>query len=354
MPTCAFVSFRLGLADGVSVVAETWIDVFRSLGFDVVSVAGEGPVDRTVPGLELGAAHAPSVDEIDAALADADLVVAENLLTIPLNLPASKAVAECLRGRPALLHHHDPPWQRDHLAHLDELPVDDPAWAHVTINRLTEREMRARGFAATTIYNGFREPAVPGDRAGVRARLGVGERELLVVHPVRAIARKGVGTALELTAVLGGTYWLPGPAEDGYDGELARLIDAARCRVVRDPVEPSDRRDGGDRPAALADLYAAADLVAFPSTWEGFGNPPIEAAFHRRPVAVGPYPVGYELHSHGFEWFDAHDPAPIAAWLRERDDTLLDRNLSVARRHFSTGVVAERIEALLRARGWLP
>ena len=33
-----------------------------------------------------------------------------------------------LRGRPALLHHHDPPWQRDRFAHVTELPVDDPAW----------------------------------------------------------------------------------------------------------------------------------------------------------------------------------------------------------------------------------
>ena len=55
MPTCAIVSFRLGLTDGVSIVAAAWADALRSFGFDVVTVAGEGPVDRMVPGLAIGA-----------------------------------------------------------------------------------------------------------------------------------------------------------------------------------------------------------------------------------------------------------------------------------------------------------
>ncbi len=147
MPTCAIVSFRLGLTDGVSIVAATWADALASFGFDVVTVAGEGPVDRTVAGLAIGAADGP--DAVDPAaldravadaLADAELVVVENLGTIPLNLPASRAVARVLAGRPALLHHHDPPWQRERFAQVTALPLDDPAWRHVTINRLTEHE----------------------------------------------------------------------------------------------------------------------------------------------------------------------------------------------------------------------
>src|SRR4051812_19377532 len=101
MPTCAITSFRLGSADGVSVVATSWATVLRGLGFDVVTVAGEGDrVDRVVPGLELAATAPPNPADVERALADADLVVVENLCTIPMNLPASRAVAAALRGRP--------------------------------------------------------------------------------------------------------------------------------------------------------------------------------------------------------------------------------------------------------------
>jgi len=362
MPTCALVSFRLGLTDGVSIVASSWADALASFGFDVVTVAGEGPVDRLVAGLAIGAdgADDPSDDDdltarltqdLEAALADADLVVVENLCTIPLNLPAARATARVLAGRPAILHHHDPPWQRERFAHVTELPPDDPAWRHVTINRLTERQFAERGLAATTIYNGFAAgtdmgTGHAGDRDGTRARLGVADGELLVAHPVRAIPRKDVPAAVRLCEQLGATYWLLGPAEEGYGPELERVLGAARCRVIRQPLPHGP------------DLYAAPDLIAFPSTWEGFGNPPVEAAFARRAVAVGPYPVGVELRELGFDWFDAADPEPIRRWLADPDpgvrEALLDTNERVAREWFTLDRMADGLRALLDEAGWSP
>ena len=57
MAVCAIVSFRLGRAGGVSIVAATWSRALAELGFDIRTVAGDGPVDVTVPGLAIDAAR---------------------------------------------------------------------------------------------------------------------------------------------------------------------------------------------------------------------------------------------------------------------------------------------------------
>jgi glycosyltransferase involved in cell wall biosynthesis len=345
--TAAFVSFRLGLTDGVSVVAETWRRCFEALGFRTTTVAGDGPVDHLVPGLAIDADGPPSTEELTAALAGADLVVVENLLTIPLNLAAARAVVDVLRGRPALLHHHDPPWQRPRFAHINELPADDPAWRHVTITRRTAAELAEHGIAAEVVYNAVEiEPA--GDAAATRLRvsLDVDPDRPLLLHPVRAIERKDVPAALALARAVDGTYWLSGPAEEGYGPTLDRLLDEAGVPVVRHPFDATEK----------AAAYAAADAVVYPSTWEGFGLPPVEAALVRRPIAVGPYPVADELRALGFRWLPSDDPEPLRHALTEPASLHhdLDRNHDLAVHHFAPATVTAALHALLAGAGWLP
>lgn len=331
----AIVSFRLGGPDGVSVEARKWQWALQQLDFTVHTVAGEGTADLLVPGLAMDAAHAPVAAEVTAALDGVDLVVVENLCSLPLNPAAAGVVASVLRGRRAVLHHHDLPWQRTRFAHMPS-PPDDPAWVHVTINDLSRHELAAHGIDAVTIRNAFDPDPVPGDRPAARTAMGVADDELVLVQPTRAIARKGVPTGLALAEALDAVYWLLGPAEEGYDDELAALLRHTTVRVLRGL--PS-----GD----VAEAYAAADLVVFPSTWEGFGNPVVESALHRRPLAIGRYPVAEELASFGFRWFDAADPEPVRAWLDCPDDALLDHNRAVARTHFSLLDLPSRIAAAL-------
>ena len=332
------VSFRLGGEDGVAVEAAKWAGALGLLGWTVRSVAGAGPVDTVLPGLAIDAPEAPTRAEVEGAIGDADLVIVENLCSLPLNPAAAAVVAAACAGRPTILHHHDLPWQRPHLAHLPP-PPDDAAWAHVTINELSRAELATRGMEATTIYNAFDPDPLPGNRAGVRTALGLPDGTPLLLQPTRALARKNIGGAIALAEALDATYWLLGPPEDGYGPALERLIALARCPVVLGPTT------GG---CSIADAYAACDAVALPSLWEGFGNPSVESATHRRPLAIGPYPVATELRGFGFRWFDATDPAPLAGWLGRPDARLTAHNQEVAAEHFNLADLPGRLSAVLR------
>ena len=120
-------------------------------------------------GLAAGASTPPLVPELDAAFQGVDLVVVENLCTIPLTLPAAHAVAAWLTGDRPCSTTTTHPGSAASGRTSPELPPTDPAWRHVTINHLTEGEMAARGSrrprstTASTWTN-------RGDRAASRGR----------------------------------------------------------------------------------------------------------------------------------------------------------------------------------------
>lgn len=333
----AIVSYRVGTADGVSVTVAQWATALRRIGVRVRLVAGDGEPDVRVPGLALDDPVPPTQDALAAALDDCDIVIADNVCSLPMNRAAGEAVAEYLRGRPAVLRHHDLPWERERYADITNWPPDDPAWRHVTVNEAARVALKARrGIKATTVYHGFAEQPCPHRRDAVREALGLGDG-LLLLQPTRAIPRKNVHNGLALAEKLGATFWLTGPAEDGYAAELASLLERARVPVLR------GLPDGADMAAA----YVACDAVVLPSSWEGFGLPLIESALHRRPIAVGEFPVAQELVTFGFRWFPVPDPAPLQAWLIDRDPALLDHNEAIAKAHFGIDALAHRLEQLL-------
>jgi glycosyltransferase involved in cell wall biosynthesis len=123
--------------------------------------------------------------------------------------------------------------------------------------------------------------AAPTAEPELRRRLGLTGR--VVVYPaityphknhvvlVRALARLGAGHDDVQLVLLGGR----GPAEPALREEVAKLgLDG---RVVRPGRVPERDRDG---------IYALADVLAFPSRYEGFGAPVLEAMAAGLPVVV--------------------------------------------------------------------
>ena len=134
--------------------------------------------------------------------------------------------------------------------------------------------------------------------------------ERLLVHPVRAIERKGVPAALALAAALGATYWLVGPAEDGYEADAAHACSPRpRCRVIHRPVA----RDRWPTPTPPA--------TPSPSRPPGRGSATRRS---RRPSTGGPWrwaptPWPTSCGPSGFRWFDPARPAELDAFLRRPD-----------------------------------
>jgi mannosylglucosylglycerate synthase len=350
------LSYRLGGTDGVSVEAAKWEWALRALGFAVRRVAGEvcgapRPDDTALPAYVIAAGDGvrANPDALTAALGRAELVVAENICSLPLNVDASHAAGDALaahRGR-VLLHHYDLPWQRPALAGVPGVPPPIPGALHVVINDRSRRELAERGIAARTIRNAFDFDAPPGDRDATRAHLGFTATDLVVLQPTRAIPRKNVpgglcfGEALaDLIADRRVVYWLTGPAEDGYDSTLAQELEATPLPVVV------------GRTARAADAYAAADVVVTPSTWEGFGNPVIESVAARKPLVVHRYPTLDEIVASGIRVFGVDEPGEVAAWLAAPDVALLESNREVARRNFSLANLPARLDAVFGAHGW--
>jgi glycosyltransferase involved in cell wall biosynthesis len=355
-PVAVQLSFRLGGADGVAVEARKWEWALHELGFSVRRVAGEfddglRPDDTWIPSLAIDpvAGSQPEPDALAAALAGAHLVVVENLCSLPINPEASTLAADVLAEHPGrvVFRHHDLPWQRAGLAAPHGIPPHRRDSLHVTINDHSRVQLEHRGFDAVTMRNAFDLEPPRGDREGTRAAFGFAPDDLVLLQPTRAIPRKNVPGAITFAAELAQRrrdhplrLWVTGPAEDGYDDVFARLIAESPVPVTvgRAPSAP--------------DAYAAADLIVFPSTWEGFGNPVIESIAHRCPIAVGSYPVLDELRAFGVQLLSVDHPAAVDAWLDHPQPAVLEDNVERVRPHCSLADLPRRLDAVLARQGW--
>jgi glycosyltransferase involved in cell wall biosynthesis len=359
-PQAVTVSFRLGGDDGVSVEARKWRWALGELGFETRRVAGEiedaaAADDVVIPGLAIDAPEAVDPVALRAALEGADLVVVDNICSLPLNPDAARAIADAARehrGR-VCFRHHDLPWQRRRLAHLErEFPPRVPGALHATINLRSRRELHARGYDdAVTIHNYFDLDPPLGDRAATRKQFGFVDDDFVLFQPARAIERKNVPGAVRfahelhpLAPELPLHLWISGPAEDGYGPVLERIIERAEIPVTL-----------GRAPTA-ADAYAASDLVVFPSTWEGFGNPIVEAIAYRRACAAYPYPVLAELVAAGVRVFSTRQPDAVVKFLAERPevrDRYFEANVHRARVSYSIAELPAAIDETFAAHGWI-
>jgi glycosyltransferase involved in cell wall biosynthesis len=306
------------------------------------------------------------------------LLIIENAVTIPLNLPLGLAITEFIAetGFPTIAHHHDFYWERqrfqvncigDYLAAA--FPPNLPSIRHVVINSLQAQAIASRGGMTSRVVPNvmdFDSPPPPPDdyTENIRSDFGVEPGEYFFLQPTRIIQRKGIEHAIELVR------WLELPAKlvishaAGDEGttyeqrvrEYARLL-GVHVRFEADQVQ--DARgitNDGRKIYTLGDVYPRADLVTYPSSIEGFGNAFLEAVYYRRPILVNNYSI-YEvdIKPKGFRaaWFDGFistDTLKIVRQILQNPELTqkwADENYELAKRYFSFTVLERRLQSIL-------
>ncbi len=405
-----FVSTRLAGTDGVSLETAKWAQILSREGHECYYLAGEldTPAERSMPSERFHFTH-PEIRDVYkgcfgcgtrsaittsriAALKlelkedlrafvqkfDLDLLIPENALTIPLNLPLGLALTEYIMetGFPAIAHHHDFFWERKRFlrnACWDYLNMSFPPHApfvqHAVINSSQDNQLSVRtGISAVVIPNVMdysNPPPAADDYADdLREALGIGSREKLILQPTRVVQRKGIEHSIELV------YRLKMPAKlvishsygDEGDEYARRVRDYSKLLGV-EPVFCSSivgaergRRADGSKIYTLADLYRQADLVTYPSLLEGFGNAFLEAIYYRRPLVVNDYAVfNSDIDPKGFQTIKMTDYVTAETVQKARSvledpeigRKMADTNYELARRFFSYEVAAEKLRSLL-------
>lgn len=406
-----FISTRLAGTDGVSLETAKWAAVLRRMGHQVFYCAGEleegGPPGMLIPEMHFRdpeaewinrhafgttAAHPDLRDRIEdraARLKEGlrrfiadnaiELIIPENALAIPMQIPLGVALADLIAetGISTIAHHHDFHWERERFrvcAVPDVLesafPPDLPSVRHVVINSLARRDLETRrGIQSMVIPNVFDCEAPPPDvddfNGDLREAIGLAEDDLFFLQPTRVVPRKGIELAVELVSRLQiADCKLVITHRAGDEGmEYLRWLQALAqstgvdLRYVADRVAPRrGMRPDGSKIYSLCDAYVHADLVTYPSLYEGFGNALIEAVYFRKPVLVNRYPVYVsDIGPLGFDFVEIDgritDEA-VAEVQRiladpERQWAAVEKNFRLGEQHFSYGVLEERLQELL-------
>ena len=405
-----FISTRLAGMDGVSLETRKWASVFEEKGVSCFYLAGEldHPNDRSFLVAEAHFKH-PKIQEIQQACFGVrarklevtrqihamkdylkeqiyafiakykiDLLIPENVLAIPMNLPLGLAVTEVISesGLYGIAHHHDMFWERKRFLvngvweYLNmAFPPHIPSLWHVVINSSARNQLSLRtGISSELIPNimDFENPppASDGYADDLRKDLEFEDDEYFILQPTRVVRRKGIEHAIELVNRLGLKAKLvishaSGDERFGYEKRVrdyAKSMDVKTLFICDIIQEERGTTSDGRKIYSLEDVYPHADLVTYPSSFEGFGNAFLEAIYYRRPLVVNNYsiyatdikPKGFNVIE--FDGYITEETIKITHKILKNPEIaseMAEHNYQLAIQHYSYAVLRRKLLALI-------
>jgi len=341
-----FISTRIAGTDGVSLEIEKWAAVLERNYYNCFYFSGENDrkPERCMQVEEAHFFHPEILEIADKCFArqrrpdkisskihamrrhlkqkiyefvkrfDIHLIIPENVLAIPLNIPLGLAIVEFIAetGIPTLAHHHDFSWERDRFlvnAVEDYLDFAFPPRLHfiqnAVINSLASQQLSFRkGISNTVVPNvyDFASPPPPMNFSAdeIRQEIGLEENDLLILQPTRVVPRKWIERSLEIVSLMdlkNPTLVISHAADDEGDMYNKRIYGYARNLGVKivslEHLVGRGEYNGEEdqKKYSIADIYQCADLVTYPSGYEGFGNAFLETIYFKKPIVVNRYSI---------------------------------------------------------------
>jgi mannosylglucosylglycerate synthase len=308
-----------------------------------------------------------------------EVLVPENILAIPMHVPLGLAMTEVIAetGIPVIAHHHDFTWERERFtlsAVNDYLHAAFPPllhnMEHVVINSMAQKELARRlGIPSQVIPNVLDfetpPPGIDDYNRDLRREIGLRENDLFILQPTRVVQRKGIEHAIELVRRLRdprAKLVISHPAGDEGNAYMEmiqdRIADAAiDVRFISNRIgETRGLNAVGQKVFTLLDVYPHADLITYPSFYEGFGNAFLEAIYFCKPVVVNTYAVfARDIDPLGFKTIEMNQlvTRDVVEQVRAvlHDKTLSDdwsrNNYELGLKYFSYSVARRKLAARL-------
>lgn len=278
-----------------------------------------------------------------------DFILIHNILSHGRHIASALAFYNVLKETdiPSLATHHDFYWERDDFKEPSCKAIDQflqkyvppilPRLEHAVISTRAAASLRKRSsINAAVIPDTLDFTMPPWEKDGFNKdflkTFDLSENDILVLQATRIVKRKGIELILPIIEKLNDNnflrqlvgkqlyngkmvtktskfvYIIAGYAEQEAEKYLQTIISYLEkrnipYRNIQAKICAERVTNKSEKKFSIFDTYAYADLVSYPSIFEGWGNQFIEAVFAKKPIMIYEYPVfktdikplGYEV-----------------------------------------------------------
>jgi len=364
------IHYRAGLMDGVSLEMEKWRKVLSRMGHSVEIIAGNNApgVDIVIPEIEYNdekneilnsklygrttSSESELLDELStrtaemlgsfrSVLSDFDLLIPNNIWSLGWSIPAGLALHDYAEEtkKPFISHNHDFWWDRPYYSSRyrgimellqDYFPPDLENVRNLTINSISASDLRRRrAIRAEVVPNvmDFRQSDWTSDKINreIRSRSGINEGDVVFLQATRITERKAAEVSIRLVAAfndIAGSFKerklyngepFTGRAVLVYSGlterqslDYRKKLDELADRLGIKAIDISSSSSLSQ--SAFFEAYGIADIVTYPTVFEGWGNQLLEALVYRKPLALFRYSVfKSDIQNSGISFVDLGD-----------------------------------------------